>query len=265
MRPWAISALTSLGRQLPPNPHPALRKAVIAGSRSSVCSAKILAQVNPSHHLGRVDTADLRSEVGNLIRERDQSREQSVGCVLNHLRGSRVGTQARHACRQRRVESLQNVRRSFIDSTEYEAVRKQEVVDGRAFGEKLGIHAQSKICPAPLAGCSIQYGPHHFVGRARHYRALDHDHMVFIDLGKRRAYLACRLADIADIDTLPVERRADCDERHLAAADRRAQVGGCAQPVSDMSLQEFLKAGLEDRTLAPLKSLDSSSCPRLRR
>ena len=144
---------------------------------------KILAQVNPSHDLGRVDIANLRPEVGNLIRERDQSREQSVGCVLDHLRSSRVGPQARHARRKGRVKSLQDIRRPFIDAAEHEAIRKQEIVDSRAFGEKFRIHAQSKICPAPLAGRIIQYRSDDFVGCARHHRALDHHHMVLIDLG----------------------------------------------------------------------------------
>ena len=81
--------------------------------------------------------------------------------------------------------------------------------------------------------------------------------MVFIDLGKRRTDLACCLADVGGIDASPVERRPDRDESDLAVTDRRAQVRGCAQPVSDMSLQQLVEAGLEDRTLASLESFNS--------
>src|SRR5262245_969348 len=61
---------------------------------------------------------------------------------------------------------------------------------------------------------------------------------------------------MADVDALPIEWRADSNERDVAGTDRRAQVRSRAQPVSDMSLQQFVEAGLEYRALAPLQRLD---------
>ena len=176
--------------------------------------------------------------------------------VLVRRRGTVVGKGA-YSC-------LEDIRRSCIDSAEHEAVRKQEVADGRAFGEKLGIHAQSKICSAPLTGRSIQQRPHHFVGCARHHGALDHDHMVIIDPGKCGADVACRLADVADIDTLPVEGRADRDKRDLAPRGppiARSVVALIALPTcrSSSSSSPASKIGLLRRSRTSILVLSTST------
>ena len=122
--PCADSALTSLGRQLPPKPQPAHRKRgdgrrdalAVSQRRGEVAAPGARRASRRRRRCRRARVQRLRDLVG----ERDQRRQQRVRGVLDHLGGRVVGARAAGVVRERRVDLAQRrrcVRASMPPST----------------------------------------------------------------------------------------------------------------------------------------------------
>ena len=144
--------MTSLGRQLPPKPQPGkMNELIPAGLRSPSGSRQLqLAhQVHAAHHLGGVDARHRGAQIGDLVRERDQRREQRVGGVLDELGRGVAGAQDRRVG-EVAVELLLHLLAAPVDAADHDPVGAHEVVDRRALGQELGIHADAEVRPRPV-------------------------------------------------------------------------------------------------------------------
>jgi hypothetical protein len=108
----------------------------------------------------------------------------------------------------------------------------------------------------PTPKSTPEFQAHHVVGGAGHHGALHHHHMEGRLVAQHAADLARHLAHVAEIDALAVEGRADGDEGDLGVEHRGPQVGGGAQALADVALEQILQAVLVDRRLAAVDAVD---------
>src|SRR4029077_4181861 len=103
----------------------------------------------------------------------------------------------------------------------------------------------SKSAACLPTGCLFQNWPHYVVGGTWDDGALHYHHMVGLFLSQGGANLGRTGANVGEIDSIPIKRRAYGNQGEAALTHRFIKVGGCAQaPVDDLSLQELRKSRL---------------------
>ena len=129
-----------------------LREAGAAEARARVQELRADAPVE-AHPLGDVVDvgAHQLAEPRDLVDEGDLHREEAVGGVLDELGRGDVGDHERRLDQvQRAVDLLEDLDRARVAGADDDAVRAQEVRDGRALAQELGIGDDREVVAAVL-------------------------------------------------------------------------------------------------------------------
>ncbi len=140
------------------------------GVEEALSDPRVAAHAQPDRvHVGARRVAEARE----LVHERHAHREHRVGGVLRQLARARVGHDDALARElQRGVEGAERLARVLASRAEDHAVGAEEVLNGRALLQKLGIRDDLER----YAGLLVRIRPGlHGVARADRDGALDHD------------------------------------------------------------------------------------------
>ena len=194
--------------------------------------------------------ADRLAHGGDGVDEGDLRGEERVGGVLDRLGRRRVGDDHRRGDPE--VQRRHPHGGGLVLGADHDAVGVEEVVDGRALAEELGVRHHGDVAAAE--------GPLHDPGGAdRHRRLVDDDGLARQERARSRG-------------RPPRCRRGRPSRRGPAGWARRgrrtrSRATACAAPTTkrepaavDPLAHEVVEARLEDRDLAPLEA--ARPCPR---
>ncbi len=175
--PSAISALTSLGRQLPPNPHPASRRAELGPAparRPAKSDVRYRDMWTPRITSTTSTSPTAAHRFAISFANEMHRRQQRIRGVLDHLR-RRVFVRNRVAPREeRRVQLVEGRVCRLVDPPQDEPIRRHEVRDGLPLGEELRVHADAEVASRSSARSLLEQRHDDTVGRAGDHGALDH-------------------------------------------------------------------------------------------
>ncbi len=132
----------------------------------------------------------------------------------------------------------------------------REVLHGRAFGEKLGIHAHTEVDAGALSRSLLQLLDDGTGGRPGHHRALDDHDVEVVGVAQCQADLAGGGLHVAQIDLAVARGCPDRDERQLRFQYGGPQVARGAQVPAGMPLQQLGQARLVNRRVSRVDHLD---------
>jgi hypothetical protein len=200
--------------------------------------------------------ADALGEIGEFVHERDARREHRVGRVLRQLGGPHVHhDHAFVVALERLVELPHQLRRAVVVRADDDAVGLQEVLDGRAFLQELGVRDDGEFLRAAALGKLVGDGLAHAVGRADGHRGLVDDDAVVVEMA---ADVPGRGGDVREIGRAVLAgRRADGDELDVAVRHALRDVGREPQATGlDVALHHGLEARFVDGDAARLEHGD---------
>ncbi len=184
------------------------------------CASEVARQMHTLHHVRNVDATKCIAKVADLVRERNHGRQHRVRRVLDHLGRLVVGLERRRIA-ERRIHLALHGDGARIGAADHDAVGAHEVVHRHALSEEFGVHADAEVDADALARSTRQLHSYHVVGGARHHRALDNHRVERRLVAQRLADLACRFADVGQIDARAIERCAHGDERDARSRVQR--------------------------------------------
>ena len=196
-----------------------------------------------------------RTEVGDLVGEGDQRREERVRSIFDHLGGTGVRPDARGSV-EGTVKLFENLDGAFIDAAEHYSIRMHELLDGFAFGKKFRVHPNPKIDAGFLAGGSLERRQHVLIRRAGHNAALYHDDVIAGFLTEHSSDLVGSRENRCKIDSLAIERRSHRDQGGIGFQNGSMEVGGRGEVASRVPGQEIFEFGFEERSLAAVECVN---------
>ena len=97
-------------------------------------------------------------EIGQLVRERDQRRQQRVADAYLIISAVRVLVRRRGTSSNGSYRRAERVDAPLVDPAEDDAIGEQEIVHRFAFGQELRVHATPKSTPAFFPDASSSAG-----------------------------------------------------------------------------------------------------------
>ena len=188
--------------------------------------------------------ADLLTQVGDLVDERNLGREKTIRRVLDQLGGLQRGKQDRRFVQ---IERPIEVAQDGLGTCRFEAanhpIRSHEILDRRTFAQEFRVRGDIEVGVGPhLAHDAADFPP----GADGNGRFCDHDGVPVERLGD----LARRIEHVAEIRfaVAPPARRADGNKHRVRRGNRRRQVGGEFEPPDpDVHMDQALQTRLEYR------------------
>ena len=172
------------------------------------------------HHFERIGAQRLAQARG-FVGERDLQRVEVVAAVLDRLRRAHRGHV--EVAGQMSEQAPQHLRGVIAVGADDGERRMVVVADRRSLAQELRLEADVEVLAFALAGGFLHQRAQHALHRARHEGRAEHERMHVVDAGQRCAQFPRqpqhRRLILAAVGG---RRRADADQRDLAAAQRLA-------------------------------------------
>lgn len=199
--------------------------------------------------------AELLADVPDVVDEADFRREEAVVRVLDHLG---LAQPRLDDCRvavggvdERLVDVVEHVVGRLVGRAVDDLVRMQEVLDGSAHAEELGVHRERRAVEPAAFEC----GRDHVLGRPWDDRALHDDDVVVLARERFAERLGARLHNRGVDAAVRFRGRRQREERHVRLAHRVVVVRP-AQPVARVLGDAFLESGFVNRRAAVVDGVD---------
>lgn len=221
-------------------------------AREEVGGAEPAVRDDSFAHLAHVGAARA-ADVGEFVHHADTRGEHDVHDVLGHFRTADIHGEERFAgAEEWRIQFAHDLNDPHVVGADDNPVGPHEVVHGRAFLEKLGIHHHVEGLFRDLSDLVAD-----LFGRANRTGALVDDDAV---AGHVLGDAACGVHHLRKVGAaFGVGRRAHADERKKAVFHGLSDVRGEAKPLFlDIADNQLLEAGFVNGELCPAERFDAA-------
>src|SRR5712692_1728527 len=229
--PWAISAFTSFGRQLPPKPHPAQRKEAIGAVTQSPpgssavryllrWSPLITSTMSTPPRAAQRLPSSLENEI--IVASRQLDAYLIISAVFGLHRTRCASGNAAYSSSSRPM-LFSSIPPSTMRSGNMKSWTASPSVRNSGF---IATPKSRRL----FAGGLFQQWKYGSLGRPGDHRAFHDDQVIAVFLVERAPDLPGRLLDVAQVDLTIRRGGSHGNERQLGLQHRTTKIGGRAQP-----------------------------------
>ena len=229
-----------------------------AGAGLEELGADAAVHAEDAGDLGDVGAGGL-AEGGEGVDGGDALGEHGVGGELGHLAGPDVGGEDAAAGDPGGVDVDEGLdgglAAAVLRAADEDAVGLEQVADGGAFGEELGVGEDGE----GMLGVGVEHGGHG-VGRAHGEGGFLHDDLVAVGLlgdGARGGLPVLQVGGVAGAFAEGLGRRVHAHEDDVAGLDGPGDVGGEEEVLAAAGLDDLVKAGLVDGQVVGVPGVDA--------